>query len=112
MPASVSDEPMVPANRVCTTAWSLILTCGGTASGHESMQKALRQLCTIYWKPIYAFIRRKGHTVADAQDLTQDFFLVILSGNLLEKADPARGRFRCLLLKSLQHFLSDQATRA
>ena len=68
---------------------------------------ALAELCQLYWRPIFAFICRCGHSTTDAQDLTQDFFVAVLEGNLLQSADPERGRFRSLLLKSLQNFLID-----
>jgi RNA polymerase sigma-70 factor (ECF subfamily) len=71
----------------------------------------LAQLCQIYWRPIFTFIYRRGYSAPDAQDLTQDFFLTILEGNLLQSADPQRGRFRSLLLTSLTNFLIDAAAR-
>jgi RNA polymerase sigma factor (sigma-70 family) len=69
--------------------------------------EGLAQLCQIYWRPIFTFICRRGYSVPDAQDLTQDFFLLILKGTLLQTADPTRGRFRSLLIKSLKNFLID-----
>lgn len=90
-----------------TTRWSLILSSLDGATGDARAREALAQLCQIYWRPIFALICRKGRSVPDAQDLTQDFFVMILKGNLLEQADRARGRFRSLLLKSLQNFLID-----
>jgi RNA polymerase sigma-70 factor (ECF subfamily) len=71
----------------------------------------LAQLCQIYWRPIFTFIYRRGYSEADAQDLTQDFFLTIMEGNFLQVADPQRGRFRSLLLKSLSRFLIDASAR-
>jgi DNA-directed RNA polymerase specialized sigma24 family protein len=68
----------------------------------------LSELCRTYWRPIYAFICRRGYSEADAQDLTQDFFMRVLEGNLLPLADPSRGRFRTLLLCSLQNLLADK----
>ena len=94
-----------------TTRWSLILASLGTGTEEAKAREALAQLCRTYWRPIFAFICRRGHSVPDAQDLTQDFFLMILKGNFLQKADPGRGRFRSLLLKSLQNFLVDAHTR-
>lgn len=91
--------------RFSTTRWSLILATG--ANSEEMARAALAQLCQLYWRPIFAFICRRGHSAANAQDLTQDFFLSLLEGNLLQRADPLRGRFRSLLLKSLQNFLND-----
>jgi RNA polymerase sigma factor (sigma-70 family) len=73
---------------------------------------ALAQLCHIYWRPIFTFIYRRGYTEVDAQDLTQDFFLMVVEGKILETADPKRGRFRALLLRSLKNFLIDAAARS
>lgn len=92
--------------RFNTTRWSLVLS-SGAETPEEKSSEALAQLCQIYWRPIFAFISGRGHSQADAQDLTQDFFLMILEGTLLRRADPERGRFRSLLLKALQNFLVD-----
>ena len=86
-----------------TTRWSLIRNGGAAGEGNEG----LAQLCQIYWRPIFTFIYRRGYSAQDAQDLTQDFFLVLLEGTLLQTADPTRGRFRSLLVKSLKNFLID-----
>lgn len=90
-----------------TTRWSLVLSSAGVGSDEEHAQAALADLCRLYWRPVFAFVCRRGASVADAQDLTQDFFLFLIEGNLLRQADPARGRFRSLLLKALQNFLID-----
>jgi RNA polymerase sigma-70 factor (ECF subfamily) len=73
----------------------------------SQIDPGLAQVCQIYWRPIFTFIYRLGYSAPDAQDLTQDFFLMIMEGKLLQLADPTRGRFRSLLLKSLQNFLMD-----
>ena len=88
-----------------TTRWSVILSCADSEGGEQKARKALAELCKIYWRPVFAFICHKGHSVPDAQDLTQDFFVMILKGHLLQRADRTRGRFRSLLLKALQDFL-------
>jgi RNA polymerase sigma factor (sigma-70 family) len=93
--------------RFATTRWSVVLSCADPALGDETARQALAELCQIYWRPVFAFICRHGRSVPDAQDLTQDFLLMVLEGNLLKRADPNRGRFRNLLLKALQHFLLD-----
>jgi RNA polymerase sigma-70 factor (ECF subfamily) len=97
--------------RFVTTRWSVVLSCADPTVGDEVARKALAELCKIYWRPIFAFICRRGHSVPDAQDLTQDFFLMVLEGNLLKRADPSRGRFRSLLLKALQNFLVDNSIK-
>ena len=93
--------------RFDTTRWSVILSSLDEGSESEKARVALSHLCRTYWRPVFAYISRCGHSVPDAQDLTQDFFVTILDGSLLERADPARGRFRSLLVKTLQHFLKD-----
>jgi len=98
-------------DRFSTTRWSVVLSCADAESGNELARKALSQLCKTYWRPIFAFICRRGYSIPDAQDLTQDFFLMVLEGSLLQRADPARGRFRSLLLKALQNFLIDKAAK-
>lgn len=94
-----------------TTRWSLILSGAGSKSKEQETRAALAELCRIYWRPIFAFICRRGYSTHDAEDLTQDFFLIILEGDWLQNADPSRGRFRSLLLKSLQNFLNDAADK-
>ena len=95
-----------------TTRWSLILSGAGSGSGDREIRQALAELCQIYWRPIFFFIARRGYSAEDAEDLTQDFFVRILRSDWLQKADPARGRFRSLLLKSLQNFLNDAVDRS
>lgn len=95
------------SGRFHTTHWSLILASLDGESGDRQAREALAEICRIYWRPIFAFICRKGHPVPDAQDLTQDFFMMVLKGKLLERADRSRGRFRSLLLRALQNFMID-----
>lgn len=105
-PEAVIDGQGRP-DRFATTRWSVVLACGDSLGDEQSSRKALAELCKTYWRPVFAFVCRRGHPVPDAQDLTQDFFIKVLKGHLLERADPDRGRFRCLLLKALQHFLAN-----
>jgi RNA polymerase sigma factor (sigma-70 family) len=93
-----------------TTHWSVVLAAG--EPGHPSAQKALAELCRNYWYPLYAFVRRKGRPPEEAQDLTQDFFAVVLDKNYLGDADRERGRFRTFLLAAAENFLrNDWAKR-
>ena len=94
-----------------TTHWSVMLWRAGGGGEQHSVPDALAQICQIYWRPILAYICRRGHSLEDAQDLTQEFFLLLVEGKLIESADPARGRFRALLLSSLRHFLTDVRAR-
>jgi RNA polymerase sigma-70 factor (ECF subfamily) len=97
------------ARNFATTRWSLILTSADLGDDDQRARQALSELCRLYWRPIFAFVCRRGHSAEDAQDLTQDFFVMMLEGNWLKRADPSRGRFRSLLLKSLANFLNDAA---
>jgi DNA-directed RNA polymerase specialized sigma24 family protein len=92
--------------RFVTTRWNLIHA--KQTLSEDSGHAASAELCQIYWRPILAFILRQGYSLPDAQDLTQDFFIDIFDGKLLRSADPNRGRFRSLLLKSLKNFLTDR----
>ncbi len=104
-PDATSDA--AEGGRFKTTRWTIVLNSLGGNPEDAKAREALAHLCRIYWRPIFAFICRRGHSIPDAQDLTQDFFLMLLKGNLLQQADPGRGRFRSLLLKALQNFLID-----
>ena len=75
------------------------------------VRQAVESLCRMYWPPIYAFLRRGGHTSPDAKDLTQGFFAYLLEEGLLQKANPERGRFRSFLLGSLKNFVSNQRAK-
>ncbi len=109
-PETVTEGSRSP-DRFSTTRWSVVLACADSAAGEETARKALADLCKTYWRPIFAFICRRGYSVPDAQDLTQDFLLMVIEGDLLKRADPSRGRFRSLLLKALQNLLTDNTIR-
>jgi RNA polymerase sigma-70 factor (ECF subfamily) len=89
-----------------TTHWSVVLHAG--RSDTTRARDALEKLCQAYWFPIYAYVRRRGRSPHDAQDLTQEFFARLLEQNWVAKADPARGRFRSYLLGALNHFLAKE----
>lgn len=93
-----------------TTHWSLVLAAGADVSS-SAAGDALAQLCETYWYPLYAFLRSRGHTAEDAQDLTQAFFARVLEQRTLASADPARGRFRSFLLVSLKNFVANERER-
>ncbi len=109
-PKTPTEAPKSP-DRFVTTRWSVILSCADSKGGEQKVSKALAELCKIYWRPVFAFICYQGHSVPDAQDLTQDFFLKVLKGQLLHRADRTRGRFRSLMLRALQDFLHDAAEK-
>jgi RNA polymerase sigma-70 factor (ECF subfamily) len=84
------------------------------ARGEDSpdAQAALEKLCRNYWLPIYAFVRRQGHSPHDAQDLTQEFFARLLGKNFLSGVDRSKGKFRSFLLGAVKHFLANEWDRA
>ena len=92
-----------------TTSWSLVIAAAQQPT--ESAETALAKLCQLYWYPVYAFVRRRGHSQDDARDLTQEFFSRLLEKNYLKDADPARGRFRSFLLGAVRNFLANEWNR-
>ncbi len=105
-----NSEAQAPGAAFVTTHWSVVLT----SADHESPQAraALEQLCRTYWYPIYCYIRRRGYSHEDAQDLTQGFLVRWLESKSFARADASKGRLRSFLLAGLNHFLSDQWDRA
>jgi RNA polymerase sigma-70 factor (ECF subfamily) len=71
----------------------------------------MAELCETYWYPVYAYVRRCGHSVDEAQDLTQGFFASWLARDSLGSVDPGKGRFRSFLLVSCKHFLANRLVR-
>jgi DNA-directed RNA polymerase specialized sigma24 family protein len=94
-----------------TTRWSLIVSGSNPRRQARKTRDAVSEVCRIYWRPVFAYICRRGYSPADAEDLTQDFFAMLLDENWLQHADRTRGRFRSLLLKSLDNFLTDGAAK-
>lgn len=99
----------MPAARFASTRWSLVAAAGG---GEAVAREALAWLCTTYWDPLRAHVRRRGFQEADADDLTQDFLLAVVQGGVIERADRERGRFRTFLLACLDHHLGHARERA
>jgi RNA polymerase sigma factor (sigma-70 family) len=92
-----------------TTRWSLVVAAGD--SHRKDARSALVSLCEHYWYPLYAYLRRRGYRAEEAQDLTQEFFIRVLEGRYLDRADPEKGRFRSFILTSLKFFVADEADR-
>src|SRR5215469_14924737 len=94
-----------------STHWSVVVAAGRSGAEPEMARAALAELCRVYWAPLYGFVRSRGHTVHDAQDLTQSFFAYLLEHKVYARADRRKGRFRSFLLASLKNFLADAADR-
>lgn len=85
------------------TRWSRIV--GAAESGAPDQGEHLSVLCNVYWRPVYGYIRSRGFSAHDAEDLTQDFLAQVITGKILKVADPLKGRFRTFLLKCCKNFL-------
>jgi RNA polymerase sigma factor (sigma-70 family) len=92
-----------------TTRWTLVVAAGDPH--RKEGRSALISLCESYWYPLYAYLRRRGYQADQAQDLTQEFFIRLLEGRYLDRADPDKGRFRAFLLTSLKFFVADEEDR-
>jgi len=93
-----------------TTRWSVVLSAREEDTARSA--EALEMLCRAYWYPLYAFVRRQGHSPPDAQDLTQEFFARLLVKKYLNAADRGKGRFRSFLLMALKRFLANEWDKA
>lgn len=110
VPASSNGPAPSPEARFAETRWSVVLAAGGASS--PQADDALAKLCRTYWYPLYAFVRRQGHSAPDAQDLTQGFFARLLEKRAIGAVERERGKFRSFLLASLKHFLANEWDKA
>ena len=101
-----------PDGRFEPTHWSVVLAASREVDTGDTAQGPLAQLCRTYWSPLYGFVRGRGYSVHDAQDLTQGFFCHLIEHRLYAHTDQTRGKFRSFLLASLKHFLADAYDRA
>ena len=99
-----------PDGFFATTRWTIVLAAGDSDTPQSA--DALEALCQSYWFPLYAYVRRRGHTKEDAEDLTQAFFADLLGRRDFAKTDSARGRFRAFLLASLKNFLANERDKS
>lgn len=88
-----------------TTQWSLIVRAA--ADDPAERDRALAEICTLYWPPVYAFIRSRGNSPHDAEDLTQGLFAELLERNDFARADANHGRLRSYLLASACNHLTE-----
>lgn len=88
-----------------------MLEAGDSAAASAQSLSALSELCQIYWRPLYLFLRRKGYGSDDAQDLAQGFFADLIETRAYARADREKGRFRSFLLGALKHFIADARDR-
>src|SRR6185369_9011602 len=106
----VRDDSSATSRGFHTTHWTVVLAArekDGTVA-----REALASLCSTYWYPLYAFIRRRGSSPHEAEDLTQEFFFHFLERHALGRVQPAAGKFRSFLLACLKNFLANERERA
>jgi len=106
IPTPTSAKYSHAAGSFATTRWSVVLLAGRNDT--ERARAALAKLCETYWYPLYVYVRRRGSSPVDAQDLTQGFFELLLERQMLAKANPARGRFRAFILTAIKNFVADE----
>ena len=108
----MTDPPVPGPREFTTTHWSLVGAAQSDEASRARSQKALEELCQAYWYPLYAFVRNRGYSSFDAQDLTQSFLAQFIDRGGFASADPGRGRFRTYLLGAMKHFLANEWHRA
>jgi RNA polymerase sigma-70 factor (ECF subfamily) len=105
-----TTRPAATGGIFVTTHWTVVLAAGRAGSPQAGV--ALEELCRTYWYPLYAYVRRHGHSREDAEDLTQGFFARLLEKNYLEGISSDGGKFRSFLLVALKRFLANEWDRA
>ena len=103
---TAASSSSAPGDVFATTHWTVVLAAGQRHT--PQADGALEELCRTYWFPLYAYVRRRGHTKEDAEDSVQAFFARFLEKNYLAGLSAERGRFRAFLLASLKHFLINE----
>ena len=96
-------------SRFPSTNWPLVTAIRQPSS--STVEDAMEAVCRQYWQPLYVFLRQRGHGADEAEDLTQSFFVHVVSKRILERAQPQRGRLRTLLLVCLKHFVANEQHR-
>ncbi len=107
-----NDDTRIGGNqrRFPSTRWTAIRETG--PGDDDDSRRIVGDLLRDYWKPVYCYLRHRGHNNEEAKDLTQGFFQeVVLHRELIQRADPARGRFRTLLLTALSHYVANVKRR-
>src|SRR5437773_8317232 len=109
MPAAL--HPMTRDNLFASTRWTVVREAADSQTSSRRALRALSELCQIYWRPVYLFLRRQGIAQHDAEDFTQGFFADLIKNRAYARAHPMKGRFRSFLLGTLKHFLAHARDR-
>jgi RNA polymerase sigma-70 factor (ECF subfamily) len=101
---------MAAQDQFTTTRWTLVLAAKRRDDSVGS--DAFARLCERYYEPLYSYLRHRGNSAEDAEDLTQGFIARLIEKDVLRHADPARGRFRAFLLTAIKHYAANEHARA
>src|SRR5262252_5933966 len=104
-------QATTPDSSFASTRWTVVRQAADSQTASQHALSALAELCEIYWRPVYVFLRHQGVAQHDAQDLTQGFFADLIQSRAYTRADPMKGRFRSFLLGTLKHFVSHARDR-
>ena len=107
--SAIGDTAHHGAAAFTTTHWSVVLEAQGES---PAAQQALEKLCRMYWRPIFAFLRRQGLSTEEAEDITQGFFAQLLERKSFDAVRKEKGRLRSYLLGALKYFLADEQRHA
>jgi len=109
MPAPLSSTTR--DSLFASTRWTVVYHAADSKASSRDALSALSELCQIYWRPVYLFLRRQEIAQHDAEDITQSFFADLIKNRAYARADRTKGRFRSFLLGTLKHFLADARDR-
>lgn len=93
-----------------TTRWTMVLAASDRAS--PQAERAMEEICQTYWFPLYAYVRRRGHSPENAEDLTQEFFRQLLENHWIENADREKGKLRAFLITAMKNFMAKECRKA
>jgi RNA polymerase sigma factor (sigma-70 family) len=110
MSSASTESAKLPQSWFVTTHWTVVVSA--RAGNSADSEAALEKLCRAYWYPLYAYVRRQGHSPHDAEDLTQEFFGKLLHADYLKSVAREKGRFRTFLLVALKRFLANEWDRS
>lgn len=109
LPGLSASDSLEPGDIFVTTRWTLVLAAADRTL--PQAERALEEICRTYWFPLYAYIRRRGRSAEDAEDLTQEFFRQLLEHRWIEDVDREKGRLRAFLITALKHFIAKEWRR-
>jgi RNA polymerase sigma factor (sigma-70 family) len=101
----------MPGSLFPTTRRSVVLALGSDDADERA--RAFDALVTIYWKPLYKYVR-VAHTQAagEAEDITQSFLARAFERNALASYDAERASFRTFLRTLFDRHIANEMKAA